>query len=58
MTATIRTARRTSYPALMLFGIVYVATLAVVIAPESLRSGGYDRAPLTEKGAEDVLLRP
>lgn len=38
MTPTIRTTRRTSYPALMLFGIVYLATLAIVVSPESFRA--------------------
>lgn len=40
MTTLPRSARRTSYPALMLFGIVYLATLAVVLSPESFRAGG------------------
>lgn len=40
MTTAIRTTRRTSYPALMLFGIVYIATLALVVSPQSFRSDG------------------
>lgn len=41
MTTTIRSARRTGYPALMVFGIVYLATLAIVFTPESLRAGSH-----------------
>ena len=33
-----RTVRRNSYPALMLFGVVYLAALAIVISPESFVS--------------------
>lgn len=57
MTPTIRTARRTSYPALMLFGLVYIAALAIVIAPESLRgaSGGQAAPIFAPKGDADVL---
>lgn len=58
MTSGIRTARRTSYPALMLFGLVYVATLAIVFAPESLRGGSFDHSLPQSKGGDDVLLRP
>jgi hypothetical protein len=39
MTQVLRSPRRTSYPALMLFGIVYLSALAIVVAPESFRSG-------------------
>lgn len=41
MTTLPRSARRTSYPALMLFGVIYLVTLAVVLSPESFRA---DRA--------------
>ncbi|MCT8330796.1 hypothetical protein [Albidovulum sediminis] len=47
MTQTIRSAQRTSYPALMAFGIVYLATLAVVFGSDSLRAvpaGGVEAA--------------
>lgn len=40
MTPVLRTSRRTNYSALMLFGIVYLATLAIVISPESFRADG------------------
>lgn len=52
MTPTIRTARRTSYPALMLFGIVYLATLAIVVSPESFRAAHVtlDTVTRTAKG--------
>lgn len=39
MTTPIRTARRTSYPALMIFATVYLAALAVVVAPSGFRAG-------------------
>lgn len=38
MTQTIRSAQRTSYPALMIFGVVYLATLAIVFGSDSLRA--------------------
>jgi hypothetical protein len=38
MTQVLRSTRRTSYPALMLFGIVYLSALAIVVSPESFRS--------------------
>ncbi len=42
----IRSANRPTYPALIVFGIVYIATLAIVFAPQSLRdSTGIDRSP-------------
>jgi hypothetical protein len=41
-----RTVRRNSYPALMLFGVVYLAALAMVISPESFRS---DRTAMPER---------
>lgn len=52
MTPTIRTARHTSYPALMLFGIVYLATLAIVASPESFRAAHatLDTVAQTAKG--------
>lgn len=34
MTSTIRTAKRSSYPALLLFFVAYLAILGVVVAPE------------------------
>ena len=40
MTTAFRTTRRTSYPALMLFGIVYLGTLAIVFSPQSFRADG------------------
>ncbi len=40
MTTAIRTTHRASYPALMIFGIVYLATLAIVVSPESFRADG------------------
>jgi|GEM_PF-4672975 len=40
MTPVLRTSRPTSYPALMLFGIVYLAALAIVVSPESFRASG------------------
>lgn len=49
-----RTVRRNSYPALMLFGVVYLAALAIVVSPESFRS---DRAALSETAAP-LSLRP
>lgn len=52
MTPAIRTTRRTSYSALMLFGIVYLATLAIVISPQSFRAtqGTLDTVTQTAKG--------
>ncbi len=38
MTQVLRSTRCTSYPALMLFGIVYLSALAIVVSPESFRS--------------------
>jgi hypothetical protein len=38
MTTVLRSSRRTSYPALMLFLCVYLAALAIVVSPESFRS--------------------
>lgn len=38
MTAILRKQRRTSYPALLLFLIVYLATLAVIVAPDRFRA--------------------
>lgn len=38
MTAILRTQRRTSYPALMLFLIVYIGTLAIIVAPDQFRA--------------------
>lgn len=38
MTQVLRRTRRSSYPALMLFGIVYLSALAIVVSPESFRS--------------------
>lgn len=40
MTTVLRSNRRTSYPALMLFGIVYLAALAIVVFPERFRTDG------------------
>lgn len=37
MTVVRRSSRRTSYPALMLFGFAYLATLAIVVSPASFR---------------------
>lgn len=57
----IRSTKRTSYTALMVFGIVYIATLAIVFAPESLRAstGGQSiHLVVTNEGAPDVFLRP
>ena len=52
MTPTIRATRRISYPALMLFGIVYLATLAIVVSPESFRAAHVtpDTVAQTAKG--------
>lgn len=47
MTTITRSARRTSYPALMVFGIVYLATLAIIISPQSFRGGPH---PMIEAG--------
>ncbi len=47
MTQTIRSAQRASYPALMIFGVVYLATLAIIFGPDSLRAdpaGGVEAA--------------
>lgn len=38
MTQVLRSTRRTSYSALMLFGIVYLSALAIVVSPQSFRS--------------------
>lgn len=38
MTAILRAHRRTSYPALMLFLLVYLGTLAVIVAPDQFRA--------------------
>lgn len=52
MTTVLRSPRRTSYPALMLFGIVYLATLAIVVSPESFRAAHatLDTVAQTAKG--------
>lgn len=49
----IRSANRTSYPALITFGIVYIATLAIVFTPQSLRAcaGGHGTPAIITKGA-------
>lgn len=50
MTQTIRSAQRTSYPALMIFGVVYLATLAIVFGSDSLRAvpaGGVETSAVT-----------
>jgi hypothetical protein len=38
MKTAINTTRRTSYPALMLFGIVYLAALTIVVSPGNVRT--------------------
>jgi hypothetical protein len=38
MTQTIRSAQRSSYPALLIFGAVYLAALALVFGSDSLRA--------------------
>jgi len=65
MSIALRTARRTSYPALMLFGLVYLAALAVVVSPETFRTDaavadGAHREPsvAAAKGVSHVLLHP
>jgi Na+(H+)/acetate symporter ActP len=38
MTTVLRSTRRSSYPALMLFGLVYLMAFAIVISPETFRA--------------------
>lgn len=38
MTAILRAHRRATYPALMLFLVVYLGTLAIIFAPDQFRA--------------------
>lgn len=51
MTPIIRTSRRSSYPALMLFGLVYLMALAIVVSPETFRA---DRATVDSTAATQI----
>lgn len=52
MTRTIRPVPRRSFPALMIFGAVYLATLAIVLGPDRLRT-----VPADAGGATSLLLQ-
>lgn len=54
----IRSTRHNSYPALMVFGLVYLAALAIVIAPDSLRADRSAPPDATLTGGLNVHLYP
>ena len=53
MTQTIRSAQRTSYPALMISGVVHLATLAIISGPDSLRTDPSGRVEAASVALQD-----